>query len=139
MTVQEICELKVPAADDSVLWLWCTNAYLADGTAARVCKAWGFEPKTVLTWAKNKMGVGDWLRGQTEHAILATRGKPVRKGSAPSTLMHADVAKHSAKPDKFYAEIAEMYPGKKLEMFAIQPRDGWDQHGSELLTEKEAS
>jgi hypothetical protein len=32
---------------------------------------------TMLTWAKNRMGNGLWLRGQTEPCILAVRGKPL--------------------------------------------------------------
>jgi hypothetical protein len=34
--------------------------------AFELLDAWGFEPKTILTWAKDKMGMGDWLRGKTE-------------------------------------------------------------------------
>jgi hypothetical protein len=71
MTVEEIAALPVGsiAHDDCVLWLWTTNAHLLSGDALAVCKAWGFEPKTILTWAKDKMGFGVWLRGQTEHCI----------------------------------------------------------------------
>ena len=39
--------------------------------------AWGFTQKTILTWAKDRMGMGDWLRGQTEHCLMAVRGKPI--------------------------------------------------------------
>jgi N6-adenosine-specific RNA methylase IME4 len=39
---------------------------------------WGFRQKTILTWVKDRMGVGEWLRGQTEHCILAVRGRPVK-------------------------------------------------------------
>jgi len=42
-----------------------------------VLDAWGFEQKTILTWAKDKMGNGAWLRGQTEHCIMAVRETPL--------------------------------------------------------------
>ena len=45
--------------------------------AFSVLDAWGFEQKTILTWVKDRMGTGDWLRGQTEHCLMAVRGKPV--------------------------------------------------------------
>ena len=60
------------AHDDAVLWLWTTNAHMEH--AFGVVRAWGFEPRTILTWAKDRMGTGDWLRGQTEHCLMAIRG-----------------------------------------------------------------
>jgi len=135
MTEQQIRELKVPAAETCVLWLWCTNAYLADGTAARVAQAWGFEPKTLLTWVKPKMGVGDWLRGQTEHAILAIRGRPAIKDPIPSTLLQAPAGEHSAKPDAFYRLVEEHCAGRRVELFACTPREGWAQWGADLGNE----
>ena len=139
MTEQQIRELKVPAADTCVLWLWCTNAYLADGTAARVAQAWGFEPKTILTWVKPKMGVGDWLRGQTEHVILATRGRPAIKDPIPSTLLQAPAGEHSTKPDAFYELVERHCAGRRVELFACQVRDGWEQWGAELVDSSESA
>ena len=60
---------------DCTLWLWTTNAHHRDAYA--VLDAWGFEHKTTLTWFKDKMGVGHWLRGQTEHCLMAVRGHPL--------------------------------------------------------------
>jgi hypothetical protein len=38
---------------------------------------------------------------------------------------------HSRKPDKLYDDLARQYPGvAKLEMFAREPREGWDTHGN---------
>jgi N6-adenosine-specific RNA methylase IME4 len=139
MSEQEIRDLKVPASDTCVLWLWCTNAYLADGTAARVTQAWGFEPKTVLTWAKPKMGVGDWLRGQTEHAILATRGRPAIRDPIPSTLLQGVVGEHSEKPEAFYQMVEAHCSGRRVELFAGKVREGWDQHGADLLSAQQAA
>jgi hypothetical protein len=34
------------------------------------------ETPTILTWTKDRIGNGHWLRGQTEHCILAVRGNP---------------------------------------------------------------
>lgn len=52
LSLQALCAMKVPAADQSHLYLWTTGGHLVDGSAAQVAKAWGFEPKYLLTWVK---------------------------------------------------------------------------------------
>jgi hypothetical protein len=95
MTVDEIAALPVGsiAHRDCVLWLWTTNAHLQH--AFGVISAWGFEYKTLLTWAKPHFGTGIWLRGQTEHCLLATRGKPIIELTNQSTLLSAPRGRHS--------------------------------------------
>ena len=59
MTVEQIKALPVAshAAKDALLFLWITNPFLAEGIGADVVRAWGFKPKTVITWAKIKKRV----------------------------------------------------------------------------------
>ena len=71
MAIDEIAAMDIPAEDNCILWLWTTNAFMHD--AYHVLDAWGFTPKTILTWVKSRMGTGDCLRGITEHCILATK------------------------------------------------------------------
>lgn len=134
MATEAICALPVEgvAHDDAILWLWTTNAHMRD--AYDVIAAWGFEPKTILTWVKNRIGLGDWLRGQTEHCILAVRGKPVVTLTNQTTVIHGPVREHSRKPDEFYEMVEGLCPGSKVEMFCRTPRDGWARWGAE--TEK---
>lgn len=134
MSVEEICGLPVEkiAHRDAILWLWTTNAFMRD--AFDVADAWGFTPKTILTWVKDRMGTGDWLRGQTEHCIMAVRGKPTVTLSNQTTVLHGPLREHSRKPDEFYALVEALCPGSKVEVFARQPRDGWSAWGAE--TEK---
>ena len=56
MTVEQIKALPVSkvALKNSMLFLWTTNPFLAEGTATEVVRAWGFRPKTVLTWARSR-------------------------------------------------------------------------------------
>jgi N6-adenosine-specific RNA methylase IME4 len=42
----------------------------------------------MVTWPKDSPGQGHWLRGQTEHAIVAVRGKPVVTLTNETTLLH---------------------------------------------------
>jgi N6-adenosine-specific RNA methylase IME4 len=131
MSLDAIAALPVPelAHDDAVLWLWTTNAYLEE--AHELAQGWGFEVKTALTWAKNQIGMGDWLRGQTEHCILAVRGRPVVELAGQSTLLNARRREHSRKPEEFYALVESLCPGSKVELFARQPREGWATWGAE--------
>jgi N6-adenosine-specific RNA methylase IME4/ParB-like chromosome segregation protein Spo0J len=122
------------ACGDAVLWLWTTNAHMPD--AVDLVKVWGFEHKTILTWVKQKMGVGDWLRGQSEHCILAVRGKPTVTLTNQTTVLHADAGRHSAKPDEFYALVESLCPGSKVELFARKRRQSWVCHGDELAPAK---
>ena len=75
MAFEEIKAMPVRdiADENAILWLWTTNAHLR--VAFEVVEAWGFEYKTLLTWVKDRMGTGEWLRGQTEHCILSCAGK----------------------------------------------------------------
>jgi N6-adenosine-specific RNA methylase IME4 len=134
MSQEQILALPVSARSNlnCVLWLWTTNAFMED--AFECLRTWGFQNKTILTWAKDRMGTGDWLRGKTEHCLLAVRGKPTVLLTNQTTLLEAPLREHSRKPDEFFKLVETLCPGAKLEMFAREPRSGWQVWGAE--TEK---
>ena len=103
--------------------------------AYQVVDAWGFEERTILTWVKPHFGCGHWLRGQTEHCILAVRGRPTVTLSNQATVLHAPAPqrRHSRKPDEFYSLVETLCPGSKVELFCRQPRPGWASHGDEAV------
>ena len=111
------------AARDTVLWLWTTNTHLP--VAFEVLVVWGFRYVTTLTWVKPRPGLGDWLRGQTEHCLLAVKGRPVVTLTTQGTVIHAPVGQHSAKPQEFYRMVESLCPGSKVDLFARAPRPGW--------------
>lgn len=131
MTVPEICALPVGslAQDDCVMFLWTTNAFMRG--AYDCLDAWGFQEKTILTWDKVNLGLGDWLRNVTEHCILAVRGRPIVSLTNQTTLISEKRREHSRKPEAFYALVEALCPGSKLEMFSRTPRDGWAAWGAE--------
>jgi len=131
LSLEEIQALPLAslAHEDCVLWLWTTNAHLP--AAFAVLEAWGFAYKTCLTWVKNQMGLGDWLRGQTEQCLLAVRGKPVVTLTNQTTMLQAPVREHSRKPEEFYQMVETLCPGSKLELFARMERPGWVCHGDQ--------
>jgi N6-adenosine-specific RNA methylase IME4 len=86
------------AAHDAHCWLSVTNATLRAGFD--VLEAWGFTPRSPLTWVKPRLGLGQYLRNATEHLILGTRGAaPVRYRAQP-TWMGAPLQEHSHKPEE---------------------------------------
>ena len=131
MGIEEIMGLAASdiAEEDAILWLWTTNAHLR--MAFDVVKSWGFEYKTLLTWVKDRMGTGEWLRGQTEHCLLATRGKPVFIHGNHTTVLKALRREHSRKPEEFYILVEATCPGSKVELFARQARAGWQAFGNQ--------
>ncbi len=75
-----------------------------------------------------------WLRGQTEHCILAIKGNPVMMLTNQSTVLHAPVREHSRKPAEFYALVESLCPARdRLDLFAREQRPGWACIGAEAM------
>jgi N6-adenosine-specific RNA methylase IME4 len=133
MSVAEICSTDVAsiAHEDCILWLWTTNYHMQ--VVFDLLKAWRFQHRTILTWAKDHMGSGDWLRGQTEQCVVAVRGKPVVTLTNQSTLLRAPVRAHSQKPPEFYDLVESLCPAPRYaDLFSrYQHNDKWDCHGDE--------
>jgi N6-adenosine-specific RNA methylase IME4 len=138
MTVAEIAALPVGklASTDAHLWLWVTNATLFSGHI--VMAAWGFRYRSCLTWVKPGLGLGSsYLRNNTEHLLLGTRGKaPILFRSQP-TWLYAPKQDHSHKPEEQYAVIERCSPGPYLELFARRKRSGWQAWGNEVASDIE--
>ena len=129
ITIEDLKALKLPAADNCVLWLWTTNAFMPE--ACTLLDAWGFNLKTILTWVKPRLGLGRWLRNCTEHCLMATKGAPRVDLKNQTTVLEAPGREHSRKPDEFYALVEELCIGRRLDYFSREPRPGWEQFGSE--------
>jgi N6-adenosine-specific RNA methylase IME4 len=140
MSIAAICaeapKVNTIAHDNCILWLWTTNHHMCE--AFTVLDAWRFEHKTILTWVKDRFGFGDLLRGQTEHCLMAVRGKPAVQLTNQTTALFAPVRAHSQKPDEFYAFVRELCPAPGYaELFARTARGGWDAHGDEVAAPKD--
>jgi len=73
MILEEIKNLKVPSADNAVLFLWATAPKLKE--ALEVIESWGFKYKTCAVWDKEWIGMGYWFRGQHELLLVGIKGK----------------------------------------------------------------
>jgi N6-adenosine-specific RNA methylase IME4 len=133
MTIEQMHALPISSImhDDAILWLWTTNLFMRE--TFQILEAWGFEHRTILTWAKDKMGTGDWLRGQTEHCLMAVRGEPIVTLTNQTTLLHAPVRAHSQKPREFYELVESLCPAPRYaDLFSRYGHNNkWDCHGDE--------
>lgn len=132
MSIAQICAMRVGdlAHRDCILWLWTTNHHIRE--AFTVLDAWGFQQKTILTWRKDRMGTGDWLRGQTEHALMAVRGKPTVVLTNQTTIFDGPMRANSQKPEEFYEFVEKLCPAPLYaELFSRHSRPNWDGHGDE--------
>jgi len=132
MAVSAICDLKPGrlCTADAHLWLWVTNASLHAGKT--VMEAWGFTYRSCLTWIKPRFGLGNYLRNQTEHLLLGTRGNAPVLFKGQGTWFYAPLQEHSHKPEEQYAVIERCSPGPYLELFARRSRPGWDVWGNQV-------
>ena len=135
MTIDQI--KNIPVADlaepDAHLWLWATNAALE--ASLDIARAWGFTPRSILTWVKPRFALGNYLRNATEQLIFATRGRaPIQFKSQP-TWAFLPLQDHSHKPEEQFAIIERCSPGPYLELFARRrpPSDkDWSVWGNEI-------
>ena len=141
MPLEAIKALPIPAAADSVLFLWATPAMLPQ--ALEVMAAWGFAYKSQFVWVKDKLGLGYWARNKHELLLIGTRGRipAPAPGTQFSSVIEAPRGRHSEKPAIVREMIAAMFPNvPKLEMFARgECVAGFDVWGNEAVPPPEAA
>lgn len=141
----ELARLRLPTADDAVMFMWATFPKMPDCIA--LMKAWGFDYKTAaFVWVKaNKKatdspfwGMGNWSRANAEVCLLGVKGKPTRQSKGVHQLIvepeiiTASVMQHSRKPACVRDKIVELMGDlPRLEMFAREAPEGWDVFGDQ--------
>jgi N6-adenosine-specific RNA methylase IME4 len=133
MTIEELCNIKVPVADNAILFLWVTSPLLDE--CWPIITAWGFEYKTSFVWDKVKHNMGHYNSVRHEFLLVCTRGSftPENNILFDSVITEERSDIHSQKPNKVYEIIETLYPsGKYLEMFARNKRKGWTSWGNEI-------
>ena len=146
MSLSEIRALDVEriAAPNCHLYLWATNNYLMQ--AGALMRHWGFVYKTTITWGKDRFGLGQYFRGQTEHCLFGVKGSlPYKivggKRQQSTTLLLSDREQHSKKPDEMRKRIEKVSDRNgfhKIELFARVLSPGWDIFGNEIQENKNA-
>lgn len=140
LTTDDLANLPVSeiVGDVAVLLLWTNGPFLADGSAQRVAKSWGFKPVSLWYWHKivwreisentlyekathrcrttDNSGVGYWARGNCEPILVASRGRSFRwskmtnwRTEDKNALFEAPKRKHSRKPDDLHERVERGY------------------------------
>ena len=140
MATKEIMFLNVKYITDvnAHLYLWVTNNFISDGL--KVMEAWGFRYITMITWHKDRFGLGQYFRGITEHCLFGVKGfLPYKimdgKRCQGVTGFTAKRTRHSQKPEEMRQMIEQVSCRKganQIELFARESHEGWDAWGNEL-------
>jgi N6-adenosine-specific RNA methylase IME4 len=145
LSIDEIAALPVGnlAADDCRLFLWVTAELNREGVAVRVARAWGFRPSGEIIWDKPNLGMGHFPRLCHEVLSIAVKGRAnwpdhlrnvrsVQRWTQPYAPQGGSGYSgklNSAKPPAAMDLIEPASPAPRVELFARQPRLGWDSWG----------
>ena len=147
-TLKQVDLFKMPLNEltekDAVCFMWATVPLMDE--AFSLLKAWGFKYKTMITWEKTGiLGMGFWLRGQTEHILIGVKGEVKPFNHQEKNIYRHPVCAHSAKPhffrelvmklaDKSFPECRrlEMFARSREGMFSDYEYEGWDVFGNEV-------
>ncbi len=132
MSVEEIAAMPVSTLagpDGAFLFLWTTNRYLPDAFA--ISERWGFEYRQTIVWHKGDASPfpATVTPNNAEFLLVGRRGSVKRTGTGPSSVVFANRGVHSKKPAVFLDLVESVAPGPYVELFARQPRMGWDAWG----------
>ena len=138
MTLDEICRVPVPAAENCAFFLWARSPALPE--ALQVMSVWGFRYVTVaFVWEKISLrgeprwGIGLYTRPAVELCLLGMRGKLEVKAHDVGQVIRARRGQHSRKPDQQYDLIERLFGDlPRIEMFARREIVGWDSWGNQV-------
>jgi len=134
MTIEEICNIKLPTLEENCLLLmWTTAPKLEE--SLRVLNTWGFTYRTHGIWDKKIIGMGYWFRGQHELLLVGVKGQyPTPDETVRESSVYSEQrSSHSKKPIYYYEWINKSFPNaKKIELFAREKYDNtWETWGNE--------
>lgn len=130
LSIDDICSFELPQLESNAwLFMWRVSSQVEE--AYRVCRAWGFTPKSEIVWekltsgGKAHFGMGRYVRASHETAIVAVRGKVQPLARNVRSRFAAPVGKHSEKPEAFYGLVEQLSAGPYVELFGRRARPGW--------------
>lgn len=134
MTMEEIKKLPIPeiAAENCVLFLWCTFPYLDE--QIKLFKHWGFKYKTLwFSWIKTNpknwkpfFWVWYYTKSNCEVCLMGIKGKMKPVNNTVSSAIIAPRREHSRKPDEIRDMIVKLFwDVPRVELFARNTTPGW--------------
>jgi len=140
MSAEDLMALPVGeiAAKDCLLHMWVISSHFDQALA--LAARWGFTYKSLgFVWTKTqkgdpetpKMGMGMWLRQDSEVSLVFAKGKPSRVSKGVRQAILEPAREHSRKPDVAYERVEALTAGPYCELFSRTSRAGWDQMGNQ--------
>jgi N6-adenosine-specific RNA methylase IME4 len=123
--------------EDSILWMWVTNFILARGLHLSVLDAWGFEPKTVVTWQGSRrarsLGEGPIRAPRDGRARQAGRDIDRPDDAADGAVSSGAQGCSQREADRGVRLHQSLCPAPRYaDMFSrYQHDERWDCHGNE--------
>jgi len=140
MKTKDIMALPVhKIADENChLYIWVTNNFLIDGL--KVMESWNFRYVTMITWVKDRIGLGQYFRGITEHCLFGVKGRlPYKiinnKRQQGKTVIIAPKTRHSSKPYEMKEMIEKVSYPPYIELFAREKSRNWHTWGNEVSSD----
>jgi len=134
LPLDSICKepVELLAAEKAHLHLWTTNAFLHE--AFDVIRAWGFQYKSCLIWAKPQLGLGNYWRVSHEYLLLGVRGGLTFRDRTCRSWLVAPRTVHSRKPFAVRTLIERVSPAPYLELYGReeQPNTRWTVYGNQV-------
>jgi N6-adenosine-specific RNA methylase IME4 len=133
MSLEDICDMQLPSADDCHIFCWTTQKFLPAAITA-LC-SWDFHYILTMVWHKpggfQPIGLPQY---NCEFVLYGRKGTPkFIDTKAFPCCFNAPRGEHSEKPQSFYDTIVRVTDGKRLDMFSRQERNGFtgwgNQHG----------
>jgi len=145
MTNEEIGNLPIPdlLKKDALVLMWTTSTFLQAGIELLLkwkcqCVGWAFVWLKITKNFKPVPGYGcRHLPSKCcEIVLLGRRGAPgIKCHKYVRDIIISVRREHSRKPEEFWAALDDWFgnlPLRKLEMFAREPRPGWDAWGNQV-------
>ena len=128
MELEAIKNIDVPAADDSIMFIWATPLKLSDALA--ILEAWQFLYKTCMVWHNGN---------KYELLLVGVKGNVKAPVDELSFLHAEDKTGKSTKPDYYYNLIENIFPGMRyLEIFAKKKfNTKWNTFNFKITSESE--
>jgi N6-adenosine-specific RNA methylase IME4 len=132
MSVDEIKAIRLPLADEAIVFLWTTQKFLP--AAFSVLEAWGLKYLFTMVWHKSGGPQPFNLPQYNCEFVLVGRrgGLPFLDTKQFSTCFEAPRREHSRKPDFFYELVERVSAAPRLDYFSREKRNGFDQFGNEV-------
>ena len=134
MTIEEIKDMAIPdiMADNCHIYLWTTQKYLP--ISFEILEGWEAKYIFTMVWHKSG-GIQPFKLPQynCEFVLFGRKGNlDFLTTQAFSTCFVGKRREHSRKPNEFYDLVRRVSPEPRVDIFAREKHDGFEQYGDEV-------